>query len=73
MDSAEVYMKRREAEREAGQVVGCVATYKGDGGHGDQYQCSCGWQSHTYSDGAEYAWSDWVAHTKERGAVLDYS
>lgn len=35
-------------------------------GHGvlDEYVCSCGWKSHGYYDGAEYAIADWRVHVE---------
>ena len=28
----------------------------------DAVRCSCGWESHRYFDGSEYAWDEWDAH-----------
>lgn len=66
-------IKRHETERAAGDQVGCVATYKGDGGHGDRYECSCGWESNTYWDGDHWAWQEWVDHIKRQGATVEYT
>lgn len=30
----------------------------------DSYECSCGWKSGPYYDGAEYAWTDWKRHVE---------
>lgn len=28
----------------------------------DKAFCACGWESHGYFDGAEFAWDDWKRH-----------
>lgn len=35
------------------------------GGMLDQIICSCGWESDTFFDGAEYAHSEWKRHVKQ--------
>lgn len=39
-------------------------TYWPCGYMGDQWKCSCGWESRKYWDGAEYAHEEWKAHVK---------
>lgn len=32
----------------------------------DQIICECGWESATYFDGREYAYTQWLRHVKEK-------
>ena len=43
------------------------------GGMLDQIICDCGWESHTYFDGTEYAHSAWKKHVKESHGVQEPS
>lgn len=31
----------------------------------DQYECSCGWKSASYWDGAEWAYDEWLEHVEK--------
>ena len=56
---------REESEnlKIAVESLGHVPKYTGQG-CADQYECSCGWKSNGYWDGAEWAWNEWVKHAK---------
>jgi hypothetical protein len=36
----------------------------------DQIICDCGWESATFFDGREYAYSQWKRHVKEKHDVV---
>ncbi len=41
------------------------ATYVCEAGMIDLYKCSCGWESHPYFDGADYALRAWKRHIED--------
>ncbi len=69
MFSSEQQRARYAAELEAGKAVGCVPQIVGVTVD-DQCVCFCGWKSPRYSDGAEFAHRDWVAHIVQKGANI---
>lgn len=43
-------------------------TYEDRGWMLDGWSCSCGWKSHPYFDGMEYAEAEWKKHVKSFNA-----
>lgn len=55
---------------EAGEKAGHKPTYKETPAMCDHYECSCGWKSPGYYDGALYAWRDWIKHARHNDVAL---
>ena len=71
MNSAERYQARRKAEEDAGREINHVGSAESEFMN-DRHVCSCGWESLSYHDGAEFAQQDWVRHIQEHGAEINY-
>ena len=62
---------RRKAEIAAGKKIEHTQKIK-ESSTIDTCICSCGWESNSYWDGAEYAYNEWVEHIKKNGAIINY-
>lgn len=67
------YAARLEAQLVAGKEIGHEGVVRSRVPETDWAECSCGWKSTTYYDGAEYAWGDYLRHIRANGAVIKYA